>query len=121
MSETESKQIFMKKFNELLNESGITQKEISIICGASTSTVSTWSKGINMPRMDKIEKLANHFGLPKSYFIEDIPAPKYARPLTFDDFTYAMHEEGKTLTDENKKKLLEMAEFFRQQQEKNQD
>lgn len=71
MSEAESKQIFQKKFNALLLERHVTQKEIASICGASTSTVSTWSKGLNMPRMDKIERLANHFGLPKSYFIEE--------------------------------------------------
>lgn len=71
MSEAESKRIFQKKFNDLLIERHVTQKEIAAICGASTSTVSTWSKGLNMPRMDKIERLANHFGLPKSYFIEE--------------------------------------------------
>ena len=71
MSEVESKRIFSKKFNALLLNQHVTQKEIACICGASTSTVSTWSKGINMPRMDKIEKLANYFGLPKSYFIEE--------------------------------------------------
>lgn len=71
MSEAESKKIFQKKFNRLLAEQHITQKEVAAICGASTSTVSTWSKGTNMPRMDKIERLANYFSLPKSYFIED--------------------------------------------------
>ena len=75
MSEIESKRIFQKKFNQLLEERQITQKEIAGICNASTSTVSTWSKGTNMPRMDKIERLANYFGLPKSYFIEERPTP----------------------------------------------
>lgn len=49
---------------------------------------------------------------------EKAPTPKDERPITFDDFTYAMFEEGKELTEENKQKLLEMAKFFRQQQEK---
>ena len=75
MSEAESKKIFQKKFNRLLAEQHITQKEVAAICGASTSTVSTWSKGTNMPRMDKIERLANYFSLPKSYFIEDDHQP----------------------------------------------
>ena len=70
MSEAESKLIFQQKFNALLSERGITQKEIATICGVSTSTVSTWSKGLNIPRMDKIERLANHFDLQVSYFVE---------------------------------------------------
>lgn len=82
MSDTESKKIFQKKFNELLSQYKITQKEIAKLCDVSTSTVSTWSKGQNMPRMDKIEKLADHFGLTKSHFIEDADTlPANAMPF----------------------------------------
>ena len=38
--------------------------------------------------------------------------------MTFDDFTYALHNETKELTEENRQKLLELARFFRQEQEK---
>lgn len=71
MSEAESKRIFQSRFNELLDSRHISQKEIASICKVSTSTVSTWSKGINMPRMDKIERLSEYFSIPKSYFIEE--------------------------------------------------
>ena len=74
MSESESKKIFSERLNQLMAERGITQKEISVITGASTSTVSTWSNGMNMPRMDKVERLAEHFDLPISYFLETMPA-----------------------------------------------
>lgn len=103
MSEAESKIIFQKRFNELLDRQHIAQKEIADICGVSTSTVSTWSKGLNMPRMDKIEILSARFGLPKSHFIEEEDR------LDFDDFTYAMQNEGKTLTEMDKQILLSMA------------
>ena len=99
MSEAESKKIFQKKFNRLLAEQHITQKEVAAICGASTSTVSTWSKGTNMPRMDKIERLANYFSLPKSYFIEDDHQPnEFTSTLEADPFAnqlFAAYGEGK--------------------------
>lgn len=57
-----------------------------------------------MPRMDKIEILANHFNQPKSYFIEE-----HEDGVSFDDFTYAMQNEGKTLTEMDKQILLSMA------------
>lgn len=104
MSEAESKQVFQMRFNELLNREHITQKEIASICKVSTSTVSTWSKGLNMPRMDKIEILATHFNLPKSYFIEEKD-----ETVSFDDFAYALQNEVKTLTDMDKQILLSMA------------
>lgn len=46
---------------------------------------------------------------------------KDERDITFDDFTYALHDETKELTKENKAKLLEMAKFFKEQQEKEKD
>ena len=76
MSEAESKKIFQKKFNRLLAEQHITQKEVAAICGAT-----------NMPRMDKIERLANYFSLPKSYFIEDDHQPnEFTSTLEADPF-----------------------------------
>lgn len=38
--------------------------------------------------------------------------------ITYNDFTYALHNETKELTEENKQKLLEMARFFKEQQDK---
>jgi transcriptional regulator with XRE-family HTH domain len=65
-----------------------------------------------MPRMDKLEKLACFFNVHTSYFIET------EEPLALDDISYALYEEMRPLTRANQEKLLEMAKFFRQQQEK---
>lgn len=55
----------------------------------------------------------------KTHWIELIPdQSKKEREVTFDDFTYAFLDESKELTEENKQKLLEMAKFFKQQQDK---
>lgn len=120
MSEAESKRIFQKKFNALLDERRITQKEISAICGASTSTVSTWSKGLNMPRMDKIERLANHFGLSKSYFIEETetaPTPEGERPIDDDDIKFALFG-SRDIDDDVLDRVKQFAKFA-QENEKN--
>ena len=36
-----------------------------------------------------------------------------------DEFTYAMYQETRDLSEENRQTLLQMARFFRQQQEQN--
>ncbi len=67
-------------------------------------------------------KIAAHFHVSADYLLgktaqKGVPAVS-SQALSFDDFTYAMHDEGKKLSEENKAKLLEMAKFFVQQQEK---
>lgn len=70
-------------------------------------------------------KLADYFEVPMEYLLgmetEKKPAPGGGREVTLDDFSYAMYRESRVLTEENKKKLLEMAEFFRRQQGKDRD
>lgn len=75
MSETESKQIFAKKFGLLLAETGLSQVEVAALLSVSTSTVSSWCLAQRMPRMDKIERLSEIFSVPRSYFVEEDPAP----------------------------------------------
>ena len=53
-----------------------------------------------------MEAIAALFGVDMNYL--------YGMPtVTFDDFTYALHNESKDLTEENKQKLLEMARLFK--------
>lgn len=64
---------------------------------------------------DTLSKIADYFGVTVGELLsDDVVSPA----ITMDDFTYAMYQEGQGLTEENKKKLLEMAKFFKQQQEK---
>ena len=70
MPEDEIRRIFAKNLRDMMRDRGLAQKDIAKICGVSTSSVSTWCKGINIPRMDKIEMLAQYFGVEKSDLIE---------------------------------------------------
>lgn len=51
--------------------SGKTQKELAEIVGVAPSTFNDWMKGKKYPRIDKIELLANYFGILKSDLIEE--------------------------------------------------
>jgi transcriptional regulator with XRE-family HTH domain len=53
----------------------LTQKELGEIAGVSDKAVSTWEKGIKLPRMGAVERLANYFGVPKSAILDD-PVPE---------------------------------------------
>lgn len=59
-----------KNIKALREEHNLSQKEFGKIAGVSDKAVSTWENGTKIPRMGAIQKLSNHFGIPKSAIIE---------------------------------------------------
>jgi len=60
-----------KNIKSLRSRFNISQKELGDICGVSISAVSNWENGLNEPRMGAIQKIADHFSIPKSAIIEE--------------------------------------------------
>ena len=54
-----------------VERSGKTQKELAAVVGVAPSTFNDWMKAKKYPRIDKIEILANYFGVEKSDLIEN--------------------------------------------------
>ena len=73
MSEDDYKRIFAKKLNFYMAKCGKTQNDLVRDFGYRASTVSDWCNGKKLPRMDKIQALADYFGVEKSDLIEDKP------------------------------------------------
>lgn len=71
MSDEESKKILAFNLQYYMNEMGIDRNELCQILGFKYTTVSEWLQGKKYPRIDKIEALANYFGIKKSDLIED--------------------------------------------------
>ena len=70
MTSIGNKAIFGKNLTYYVEKSGRTQKELAEIVGVAPSTFNDWMKGKKYPRIDKIEILANYFGILKSDLIE---------------------------------------------------
>lgn len=66
-----SKEVFAKNLRYYMESRGKTQKELSEIVGVSAPTVNEWLKAKKYPRIDKIEIMANYFGILKSDLIEE--------------------------------------------------
>jgi repressor LexA len=71
-----NKEIFSRNLRRYVDKSGKTQKEIAKAIGVSTGTFCDWVKGRAYPRMDKIQLLANYFGINKSDLVEDVNVSK---------------------------------------------
>ena len=71
MSSIGNKEVFAKNLSKYLSRSGKSQREMADIMGVSSSTFNEWLKAKKYPRIDKIEFLANYFGILKSDLIEE--------------------------------------------------
>lgn len=71
MPEAEQKEIFARNLNECLSITQKTQKEVADAIGVSPQTFNTWCKGVALPRMGKIQKLAEYFHVSKTDLIDD--------------------------------------------------
>ncbi|MBR5199868.1 MAG: helix-turn-helix transcriptional regulator [Bacteroidales bacterium] len=66
-----NREVFAKNLSKYLARSGRSQREMAEIVGVSPSTFNDWVNGRKYPRIDKIEFMANYFGILKSDLIED--------------------------------------------------
>ena len=71
-----NKQIMAEHIKEKLNQNGMTAKEFSEKLGFKYTTVLDWIHAKTYPRIDKIEKMANFFGVDKADLIEPHRDPK---------------------------------------------
>ena len=67
-----NKEIFAQNLKRYLNLAGVQQKDVAAAIKVSTSTFSDWVSGRSYPRMDKVQLLAEYFGIRKSDLVEDV-------------------------------------------------
>lgn len=71
MLDTDYKRIFSRQLRYYLDLNGKTQTDLMNDLGLSSSTVSSWCTGTKLPRMGKIQMLADYFKINKSDLIEE--------------------------------------------------
>lgn len=71
-----SKETMAKNLKYYMEKTGKTQKELAAVAGVSEPTFSYWINGIKYPRIDKVQKLADYFGILKSDLIEEKVTPE---------------------------------------------
>ena len=66
-----NKDVFANNLKKQMELKGVSRNDICTALGISYFTVSDWVNGKKYPRMDKVEKLAEYFSIPKSDLIEE--------------------------------------------------
>ena len=100
----DNKNVFANNLKKRMELKDVSRKDLSETLGISYFTITAWVNGTKYPRMDKVEMLANYFGIQKSDLIEDKTAEEKEIP-------------GEIVLTEDEKMLLNL---FRRVPEQNQ-
>ena len=90
MSDELQKKIFAKNLRHYLDRENKTQKEVADAIGVSPQTFNTWLQMVALPRMGKVQALADYFGINKSDLLEEKLEPE-------QDSSYYINEDAKEL------------------------
>jgi repressor LexA len=105
MSEDEYEIIFSKNLKHYLEEAGKTQTDLINDLNLSSSTVSNWCTAQKMPRMNKVQMLADYLGIEKSDLIEN---KIEKNDITYNDMIKIYTRGKNNLTSEEKIKLAQI-------------
>ena len=94
-----------KNIQDLMKEKNIDQQQLAKAIGVSQPTVSNWIKQNKYPRIQKIQQLADYFGVPKSRITE-------SQTEKVEQDTIAAHLDG-DLTDEEWEEVIQYANYIR--------
>lgn len=120
MASYETKKIFSDNLSRLLDQNNITQLELSKKMSVAASTVSSWCNGEKMPRMDKVEWMAEFFGVPVSNLIEQFNNTP-SKPDVLDEVDIAFYGEYRELSDDDKDTIRDMVRVMRERRAKKQE
>ena len=67
----DNRNVFANNLKKQMELKGVSRKDLSEALGISYFTITAWVNSTKYPRMDKVEMLANYFGIQKSDLIED--------------------------------------------------
>ena len=70
-NERDQREIFKNNLNRFVSISPLNQREIADALDVSPQTLNTWCQGKAIPRMAKIQKLADYFGINKTDLLEE--------------------------------------------------
>lgn len=117
------------QFEALCKGRGIKPSAVSKATGVASSTISSWKKGDYTPKADKLQKIADFFGVPVAIF-NDVQTDVQPKAYYFDEETAEIAEDifqrpdlrllfrnSRKMTPEDLKTLMTLAEALQRKGE----
>lgn len=109
-----------EKFEKLLNERGIKTADVARGTGIKPPAFVAWKKGDYELKADKIQKIAEYFNVPISYFYEEPEqyynneeTAKLAEEMAIKPGLRVLFDASRDLSDESLKMFAEMINTFK--------
>ena len=108
------------KVEALIEEHGWKKAYFCRLFDHSRTWIDDWKRGRGLPDANMLQAIADKLDTTVDYLTdktEQKEKPAVGEPdVTYDDFSFAFHNETKGLSEANKQKLLEMARIFKKAQ-----
>lgn len=108
MTSKKQKEIVAKNLQNLLARKGKTQTDLAKDLGFPEMTVSNWTRAETYPRIDKIQLMADYFGIYRS----DITEEK-SEIIDEQTGTIAAHHDGENWTEEELEELDNFKKYLK--------
>ncbi|MBA5932961.1 helix-turn-helix domain-containing protein [Weissella confusa] len=109
---TEANEIMSENIKFYLNKNGKTPANLISDLNIKRSTVYNWLNGVSYPRIDKIEAMADYFGVTKADLVERHVDGEKVEHINLDEALrkqgVVMEYQGKELSDKAKRKILDI-------------
>ena len=74
-------EVFRQNLVRLLKKTGTGQNELAKHIGVTPAAVNNWTRGTNVPRMEKIDKICAYFGVSRNDLVSDSKRKDYRIPI----------------------------------------
>ena len=115
MASYETKRIFGKNLSRLIDDSpNKTRSDLAKALDVSASSISYWCSGEKMPRMDKVELIAQFLGVSKSDLLEEKPSENFVP--TDADIQFALFGGKDEITEKMYEEVKSFAAYLKQRE-----
>jgi transcriptional regulator with XRE-family HTH domain len=114
MASYETKRIFGNNLTRIIDSQNKTQLELASALDVSPSSVSYWCNGEKMPRMDKIESIADFLGVSKSDLLEDNISK--TTTISDKDIQFALFGGSDEITEKMYEEVKNFAAYVKQRE-----
>lgn len=104
-----NKEIMAKNIVRYMNDANVSRNDLCNAIGVKYTTLCDWINAKTYPRIDKIELMANFFGVMKSDLVEE-EKPATSEDDGLSDAEAAMLKSFRKIPPESQKLVLEMIE-----------
>ena len=108
----DNKNVFANNLKKQMELKGVSRNDICNALGISYFTVSDWVNGKKYPRMDKVEMLANYFGIQKSDLIEDQQEKDTPDQIKLTEGEKLLLDLFRQIPEDQQKVFLEMGRVY---------